>query len=112
MRISFALFFAASFGVIGCGDSSPMGGQDGSGAGKDSAVKEGLDASTKDMGGCGLRTCASARSSVPGSSGLGNATVRKSGSGFSCASTTSGGGKPACSNACKARSPATPCSGV
>ena len=53
-----------------------------------------------------------ARSIAPGSSGLGKATVGKSGSGCSCCSTTYGASKPAVSSTWTTEVPPTPCSGV
>ena len=53
-----------------------------------------------------------ARSIAPGSSGLGKATVGKSGWGSRCSGTTAGASNPAAPNA-RASVPApTPCSGV
>ena len=53
-----------------------------------------------------------ARSIAPGSSGFGNATVGKSGSGCSCSATTRGVENPAVSSTCTTDVPPTPCSGV
>ena len=53
-----------------------------------------------------------ARSIAPGSSGLGKATVGKSGSGCSCCSTTQGVWKPAVSSTWSTGAAPTPCSGV
>ena len=47
-----------------------------------------------------LLAVSSAKSIAPGSSGLGNATVGKSGSGAACASTKIGDRKPALWNTC------------
>ncbi len=49
-----------------------------------------------------------ARSIAPGSSGLGKATVGKSGSGSSCCATTRGEPKPAVSSTCSTEGPPTP----
>ncbi len=53
-----------------------------------------------------------ARSRAPGSSGFGNDTVGKDGSGCSCSATTAAGGKPVSSQACLTIAPPTPCIGV
>ena len=51
------------------------------------------------------RRASSARSIAPGSSGLGNATVGKSGSGSNCASTRTGAANPAARNVASTPSP-------
>ncbi len=58
------------------------------------------------------RALAKARSMAPGSSGLGKATVGKSGSGSACSVTRAGAGKPARSKAARRTSLPTPCIAV
>jgi hypothetical protein len=53
-----------------------------------------------------------ARSKAPGSSGFGNATVGKSGSGSACAATDMGAGNPAACSTLRITSVPTPCIAV
>ena len=52
------------------------------------------------------------RSSAPGSSGFGKATVGKSGSGSTCCSTSTTGANPAAANARRMVAAPTPCMAV
>ncbi len=55
---------------------------------------------------------AKARSIAPGSSGFGNATVGKAGSGSACSATSTGSGKPCRAKAAMTTSLPTPCMAV
>ena len=52
------------------------------------------------------------RSTAPGSSGLGKATVRKVGSGASCSGTLTGSASPAAAKTARVVSAPTPCMAV
>ena len=58
------------------------------------------------------RAVSKARSIAPGSSGLGNATVGKAGSGSACSATRTGAGKPARAKAAVSDVLPTPCMAV
>ncbi len=82
------------------------------GAGTATAQRSASGSFAMTMSGPTRRAVANARSMAPGSSGLGNATVGKSGSGSACSGTTVGAGKPARAKAAVRVVRPTPCMGV